>query len=80
MIRQIKNVIDTELTHEEREILAQADEILYRLQLDLGNKLNMMALESGEIISTDELGRVRGILDSLSNYRIWKLSINERMG
>ena len=80
MIRNLKNMIDTNLTVEEMEVLAQTDEILHRLQNDLGNQLNMMSLETGEVISTEEFARVRGILSALSEYRIWQLSINERAG
>lgn len=80
MIRQIKNAIDTNLTCEEMEILAQADRIIYGLQFDLGNKLEMQSLETGEIITTEEFSRVRGILGALSEYRAWELSINKRMG
>lgn len=75
MVRNLKHTIDTGLTCEEMEILAQADEILHRLQNDLGNKLEMMSLETGEIISTDEFCRVRGILGGLATYRGWQLSI-----
>ena len=80
MITKLKNVIDTGLTIEEMETLAQADEILHRLQNDLGNKLEMMSLETGEVISTNEFARVRGIIGALSEYRGWQLSINERAG
>jgi hypothetical protein len=80
MITKLKNVIDTGLTIEEMEILAQADEILHRLQNDLGNQLDMMSIETGEVISTEEFARVRGILGALSEYRGWQLSINERAG
>jgi hypothetical protein len=80
MIRNLKDMIATNLTVEEMEVLAQADEILHRLQIDLGKQLNMMSLETGEIISTEEFARVRGILGALSEYRIWQLSINERAG
>lgn len=80
MIRQIKNAIDTNLTHEEMEILAQANEILHRLQIDLGNKLEMQSIDTGELIQTEEFARVRGILGALSEHRGWELSINKRMG
>ena len=80
MIKNLKHIIDTGLTIEEMKTLAQADEILHRLQNDLGNQLNMMSLETGEVISTEEFARVRGILNALSEYRIWQLSINERAG
>ena len=77
MITKLKNVIDTGLTCEEMEILAQADEILHRLQNDLGNKLEMMSLETGEIIATEEFCRVRGIIGGLATHRVWQLSIKE---
>jgi hypothetical protein len=80
MVKNLKHIIDTGLTVEEMEVLAQTDEILHRLQIDLGRQLNMMNLETGEIISTEEFARVRGILGALSEYRIWQLSINERAG
>ncbi len=80
MIRNLKHIIDTGLTVEEMEVLAQADEILHRLQIDLGKQLNMTSLETGEIISTEEFARVRGILGALSECRTWQLSINERAG
>ena len=79
-VRDLKHIIDTGLTFEEMELLAQADEILHRLQNDLGNQLNMMSIETGEVISTNELARVRGIIGALSEYRGWQLSINERAG
>ena len=80
MIRNFKNVIDTNLTLEEMEMLAQADKILRKLQYDLGSQLNMTSVETGEIISTNEFTRIRGILGALSEYRVWQLSINERAG
>ena len=80
MIRHLKNAIDTNLTREEMEILAEADRILCGLQFDLGSKLDIKSLETGEVISTCELSRVRGILEALSTQRGWELSINKRMG
>lgn len=77
MIKKLKNVIDTGLTVEEMEILAQADEILHKLQNQLGDQLDMKSIETGEIISTNEFARVRGIIGALSEQRGWKLSINE---
>ena len=79
MIIKLKNVIDTGLTVEEMETLTKADKILHRLQNDLGSQLNMTSLETGEIISTEEFARVRGILGGIANYRGWQLSINERV-
>lgn len=80
MVKNLKHTIDTGLTVEEMKVLAQADEILHRLQNDLGSQLNMMSIETGEIIHTEEFARVRGILGALSEYRGWQLSINERAG
>lgn len=79
MIRVLKHTIDTGLTVEEMEALEYANTILYRLQNDLGRQLDMMSIETGEVISTEEFARVRGILGALSEYRGWQLSINERV-
>jgi hypothetical protein len=80
MVRNLKHTIDTGLTFEEMELLAYADKILHRLQNDLGSQLNMTSIETGEVISTNEFARVRGILGALSEQRSWQLSINERAG
>lgn len=77
MVRNLKHIIDTGLTVEEMEALEYANTILYRLQNDLGRQLNMTSLETGEVISTEEFARVRGILGALSEYRGWQLSINK---
>ena len=79
MVRNLKNMINTNLTAEEMEVLAQADEILHRLQNDLGNHLDMTSLETGEVVSTSELGRVRGIIGGLATLRVWQLSISKGM-
>ena len=79
-VRKLRNVIDTSLTIEEMETLAQANEILHRLQNNfIGSQLDMMSIETGEVISTEEFARVRGIIGALSEYRGWQLSINERV-
>lgn len=77
MVKNLKHIIDTGLTVEEMEALEYANTILYRLQNDLGRQLDMTSLETGEVISTEEFARVRGILGALSEYRGWQLSINE---
>ena len=80
MIRNLKHMINTNLTLEEMELLAQADKILHKLQYDLGSQLDMTSIETGEVISTNEFARVRGVLGALSECRVWQLSINERAG
>ena len=80
MVRNLKHIIDTGLTVEEMEALEYANTILYRLQNDLGSQLNMTSIETGEVISTNEFARVRGIIGALSEQRGWQLSINERAG
>jgi hypothetical protein len=76
MVKNLENIIDTCLTIEERNTLEKANEILRELQSQLGDKMNMMAVESGEIISTNEFARARGILGGLAEYRTWQLSLN----
>ncbi len=79
MVTNLKNAIDIGLTCEETEILAQADEILFNLQNYFGERLNLTSIDSGEVISINELARARGILGGLASYRGWIVSINERV-
>ena len=76
MIRNLKNIIDTGLTVEEMETLAKADEILHRIQNDLDSHLCMICIETGEVISTNEFARTRGILGGIAKFRAWQISIN----
>lgn len=75
---RLTNLISTDLTAQEMEILEQANDILYGLQMELGCQLDMTSPLTGEVISTKELGRVRGILGGLSRQRVWTLSLDER--
>lgn len=63
---KLENVVTLDLTIEEREALAVASDILAKVQVDLANCIKLRAVETGEIIESNELGRVRGILDGLA--------------
>lgn len=59
------NVVDTELTWREREILEQADAILLKVQKDILDKsLVLQSLATGEVVEVDEIGRARGVLNA----------------
>ena len=79
MIRNLKNAVEVGIDCDEMEILAQADEILGRISFGLGDRLDITAIETGEVISSNELPRVRSILGALGAYRGWVISINERV-
>lgn len=63
---KVENVVTLDLTIEERESLAVASDILAKVQVDLANCIELRAVETGEVIESNELGRVRGILDGLA--------------
>ena len=70
-------MLDIRLTLEEIETLKKADEIIHNFQHKLGDQLNMQAIETGEVISTEEFARVRGILNGLSSNQYWVLSFKK---
>lgn len=63
---KVENVVTLDLTIEEKEVLAMASDILAKVQVDLANCIELRAVETGEVIESNELGRVRGILDGLA--------------
>ncbi len=72
-MERVENVVTTNLTVEEREILAQADTILYQIQMALGKYKGTLSLENGDIVMGAELGRVRGILSHYADNGFFKL-------
>lgn len=58
------------LSIEDHETLTRAEEILRDIQFAFGGQTTIMSLETGEVISPDELPRARAILDFLNTYRM----------
>lgn len=73
---KLENVVTLDLTIEERDILAVASDILAKVQVDLANCIDLQAVETGEVIEADELGRVRGILDGLAENLCFRAMLN----
>ena len=63
-MKPLLNVVDTELTWREREILKQADAILLKVQKETLKNCAFQSLETGEIVEADEIGRTRGVLNA----------------
>lgn len=73
---KVENVVTLDLTIEERDALAVASDILAKVQVDLANCIDLQAVETGEVIEANELGRVRGILDGLAENLCFRAILN----
>lgn len=55
---------------EEVEALKNAERVLGEVQASFGTECTIQALETGEIITGEEIARARAILDFIANYRM----------
>lgn len=58
---------------EEASALQSAEEILREVQFTFGTNNTLQALETGEIITGEEIARARAILDFVAHYRMVKV-------
>ena len=63
---EIKNLIKNKLDWFEKRRIEDVNEILHKIQHEFGDHLTLQNPETGELIDTDELARVRGILSFLT--------------
>jgi hypothetical protein len=58
---------------EEANALQTAEETLREIQFTFGTNNTIQALETGEIITGEEIARARAILDFVAHYRMVKV-------
>ena len=58
---------------EETNALQTAEEVLREVQFTFGTNNTLQALETGEIITGEEIARARAILDFIGKYRMVKV-------
>lgn len=58
---------------EETNALQTAEEVLREVQFTFGTNNTLQALETGEIITGEEIARARAILDFVGKYRMVKV-------
>jgi hypothetical protein len=58
---------------EEANALQTAEETLREVQFTFGTNNTLQALETGEIITGEEIARARAILDFVARYRMVKV-------
>ena len=58
---------------EEASALQTAEEVLREVQFTFGTNNTLQALETGEIITGEEIARARAILDFVAHYRMVKV-------
>ena len=58
---------------EEASALQTAEEVLREVQMTFGFNNTLQAMETGEIITGEEIARARAILDFIGKYRMVKV-------
>ena len=61
------------ITLEEVASLSEAERVLQEVQMAFGTQSTLQSLETGEIITGEEIARARAILDFIANYRMVKV-------
>ena len=61
------------ITLEEVASLSEAERVLQEVQMAFGTQSTLQSLETGEIISGEEIARALSILDFVANYRMVKI-------
>lgn len=60
------------ITLEEVASLSEAERVLQEVQMAFGTQSTLQSLETGEIITGEEIARARAILDFVARYRMVK--------
>ena len=58
---------------EEVASLSEAERVLQEVQMAFGTQSTLQSLETGEIITGEEIARARAILDFVARYRMVKV-------
>lgn len=67
-----RKLYDIQFTLEELEALQGAERTITEIVTLFGSEGHLMSSETGEVVTLDELNRVRGILDFFCNYRVFE--------
>lgn len=68
-----EKIIRVGLTLDEREEFESVYDALADIMLSCGKRNKLVSVETGEVISMDEIPRVLGILSGLMDYSAWTL-------
>lgn len=70
-----QEIAKVELTQMERNILATSCEILSRLEMAFtdNSHADLISVETGEVISLDDIPKVVGILDGIKYNTYWEV-------
>lgn len=74
-MKKLVSVYDMELTREEKEILENADLIFKKIQNEVGVHTKMQSIENDEIVFTEELSRVRGVISAFYESNFFKITL-----
>lgn len=66
-----ETIMTLTLSMEDYDALIHIDELLKKVQNSFDENQYIMSVDSGELVHINELGRVRGVIGALTQYRAW---------
>lgn len=67
-----------QLTEEEEEVIKKVDNLLLQIQLEYGRQAELTSIYTGEVISMNEIPRIRGFLGCLQENWCYTMEINRK--
>lgn len=76
--RSLGTVEQINLTEEEKKAFEIVENILLQLQFEYDKQADLMSLHTGEVISMNEIPRIRGFLSCLQENWCYIMEINRK--
>lgn len=73
------NIVEIQLTEKEINSIRTVSKILEELHQDFSQYIDLQAVETGEIVSINEIPRVLGILSCFESYRGFEIKIRKEV-
>lgn len=76
--RNLGTVEQINLTDEEKKAFEVVENVLLQLQFEFDRQADLTSLHTGEVISMNEIPRIRGFLGCLQENWCYTMEINKR--
>lgn len=73
------NIVEIQLTEKELTSIKTVSKMLKELYRDFSHHFDLQAVETGEIVSINEIPRVLGILSCFENYRGFEMKLRKEV-
>lgn len=76
--RKLGTVEQIDLTKEEKKAIEIVDSLLLQLQFEFDRQADLTSLHTGEVLSINEISRIRGFLSGLQENWCYVMEINRK--